>query len=85
MTEKPEPLAVIAKNTREDIRIVLDEYAGRQLVDVRTWSDFTTGPIENRGPTKKGVSLSVDKLPDLIAGLEAALAEARRRGLIAGG
>lgn len=85
MDTPPDHVAVVEKNSREDVRITLDEYHGVQLIDVRTFADFTAGTIETRGPTKKGVSLNVSRLPDLIAGLEAARTEAVRRGLLPGG
>lgn len=75
-------IAVIEKNTLEDVRVSLDEYSGHQLIDVRTYVDFKSGNVEGRGPTKKGVSLNIAKLPDLIAALEDARSEAERRGLI---
>lgn len=78
-------VAVIDKNSREDVRVTLDEYSGHQLIDVRTFADFKAGNVEGRGPTKKGVSLNVAKLPALIDALEAARDEAQRRGLLPGG
>lgn len=78
-------IAVIEKNSQEDERVSLDEYSGHQLIDVRTYADFKTGNVETRGPTKKGVSLNVAKLPDLIDALTAARDEAQRRGLLPGG
>lgn len=83
--ETPPPCAVIPKNSREEVRVCLDEFGGRQLVDVRVYADFNAGPVETRGPTKKGVALAVERLPDLIKGLEAAKAEAIRRGLLTEG
>lgn len=77
-----DPIAIIEKNTQEDVRVTLDEYSGHQLIDVRTFVDFKSGNTEGRGPTKKGVSLNVAKLPDLIAALETARGEAERRGLL---
>ena len=81
----PHPCAVIPKNSREEVRVCLDEFGGHQLVDVRVYADFNAGPVETRGPTKKGVALAVERLPDLIEGLEAARAEAIRRGLLKDG
>lgn len=80
----PHPCAVIPKNSREEVRVSLDEFGGHQLVDVRVYADFNTGPVETRGPTKKGVALAVERLPDLIAALEAARTEAIARGLLKG-
>lgn len=81
MTTPATVIATIPKNSRDWVRIALDEYRGVQLVDIRVLVELTqeTGlPI----PTKKGVSLKVEKLPVLIDALNDALIEARRRGLI---
>lgn len=75
-------IATVEKNSREEVRITLDEYQGHQLCDVRIYADFQAGPVSMRGPTKKGVSFSTSKLPALIEALEAARSEAERRGLL---
>lgn len=75
-------VATIQKNSMEDVRVTLDEFSGHQLIDVRIYADFKTGNVETRGPTKKGVSLNISRLPDLIAALVTAKAEAERRGLL---
>jgi hypothetical protein len=74
-------IATIPKNSREWVRVALDEFRGVQLVDIRVLVELNeeTGlPI----PTKKGVSLKVEKLPSLIDALNDALVEAQRLGLI---
>lgn len=80
-----EPLATIHKNAREDVRITLSQYQGRNRLDVRQWADYRAGGVEVRGPTKAGVNLSVDQIPELIEGLQLAHAEAVRRGMLEGG
>lgn len=57
----------IEKNSAEEIRITLNEFQGKQLVSVRTYWRKSEDEII---PTKKGVSLPVDKLDELIDGLE---------------
>jgi transcriptional coactivator p15 (PC4) len=77
----PVIIAVIAKNSRETVRIALDQYHGADLVDIRVTVELnaeTKVPI----PTKKGISLRIEQLPELIAALQAAEAEARKRGLL---
>jgi transcriptional coactivator p15 (PC4) len=74
-------IATIPKNSREWVRVALDEYRGVNLIDIRVLVELNpeTGlPI----PTKKGVSLKVEKLPELIAALNDALVEAQRQGLL---
>lgn len=83
MTKLLDAVAVIEKNTREDVRVTLDEFHGVQVVDVRIYADFKTGTIGAiRSPTKKGISLKVEKLDALIYGLGKARDEAARRGLL---
>lgn len=75
-------VGLIEKNGREQVRVALRAYKGVQLVDVRIY--YLAEGDELR-PTSKGVSLKIGKIGELIAGLQAAEAEARRRGLIGGG
>lgn len=82
MVEPPLPVAVIAKNSHEEVRVCLDVFHECDLIDVRTYADFTAGAVQCRGPTKKGVSLKIAKLPELIASLQLAKSEAQRRGLL---
>ena len=61
----------IQKNSAEVVRVQLRDYQGRRYLDIRThfWSE--DGPEEELRPTKKGISLSVEKLPELRAAIEA--------------
>jgi hypothetical protein len=76
----PLVVAVISKNRCDDLFVSLCRYNGHDLVDVRVHSLFK-GVTEKR-PTRKGVSLKVALLPELIAALNAAVSEARRLGLL---
>ena len=73
------PIAVVTRNKGEDVRVSLGSYAGVELVDVRTFSDLRDG---ERRATKKGVSLKVERLPELITALQLAYAAAIERGLL---
>jgi hypothetical protein len=73
----------LTKNRRETLRIALDRYQGVDLLDIRVCVDLT----ESSGiqtPTKKGVSVRVDLLPDLIEALCDAETRARELGLLRG-
>nr|WP_282183985.1 transcriptional coactivator p15/PC4 family protein [Azospirillum sp. OGB3] len=62
------------------MRVTLTEFNGHPLCDLRTFVEYrSTSEI---GPTKKGVTFGVALLPQIIAGLQDAEAEARRRGLL---
>ena len=73
-------IATVPKNGCEDVRVSLSEYRGHALVDVRTFSEV--GDAHERRATKKGVALKLERLPALIAALQAAEAEAQARGLL---
>ena len=80
-SKRPVVVALLAKNSRETVRVALDSYRGSALVDVRVCVELTatSGLLT---PTGKGVSLAVAKLPELLAALTAAEAKVRELGLI---
>ena len=56
-------IAVIQKNRDDELRVALKEYEGHPYVDVRTFTEYQSGEV---GPTKKGVTIGVSKLCQLI-------------------
>jgi len=70
----------VPKNAAEEVRVALSEFRGASLIDLRIFADLGDG---DRHPTKKGLALRIDRLPQLIDALERARDEAARRGLIA--
>ncbi len=74
----------LPKNSREDLRISLTEYHGHDLVDIRTFTEISS-VSGIRMPTKKGVSVRVEMLPDLIAALLEVERQARVAGLLPNG
>lgn len=73
------PIATIQKNAREELRISLSEFRGYNLVSQRVWFRAEEGDWR---PSKAGVVVRVERLPDLVAALTSALAEAERQGLV---
>ena len=69
----PEPRIVysFAKNSREEVRASLDEWGGHQLAHLRVWVD---GPDDQPQPTKKGLSVRVEQLPELRRAVEKLIA-----------
>jgi hypothetical protein len=62
-------VAVFPKNSRENIHINLTEFHGRDLLDIRIfWSADGT----SWNPSKKGISIGIEKLPILLACLHQA-------------
>ena len=74
-------LATIRKNALEEIRVGLSEFNGHDLLNIRIWTDPRNGGSE-RIPTKAGIACRVALLPEIIAALQQAEAEARARGLL---
>lgn len=76
MSEQQQAVTVgtIRKNSAEEVRILLDEFKGARLVSVRVFANYGSG--DEPLPTKKGVSLRVDLLDDLIRELCQARAHA---------
>lgn len=77
----PIVIASLFKNAREQVRICLDSYQGVDLIDMRITVELgeTAGV---RTPTKKGLSLRVEQLPDLIAALQKAQVAAQSEGIL---
>jgi hypothetical protein len=61
-------IAEFAKNSRETLRVVTGEYRGHQLAHIRSWVPGPDGVTLI--PTKAGISIRVDLLPQLIAALQ---------------
>jgi hypothetical protein len=73
-------VAQIRKNANETIVVSLDRFNGHELIDIRAWSIFGE-PAEFR-PMKKGVSLKIELLPELIEALTSAQRVVRERDLL---
>ncbi len=73
-----ETIGRIEKNAREEIRASFSEFKGHQLIDLRVYA--VDG--DDASPTKKGIAVKVDKLPELARLIADAESEARRRGLL---
>ena len=59
-------IATFAKNTREEVRVTLDDFKGHRLINVRVW--FRADDDTMR-PGKQGIALRLEQLPDLMAAL----------------
>jgi hypothetical protein len=75
-------IAALAKGARCQLRVMLTAWRGAHKVEI---AEYELGPIPDTfWRSKFTVAIEVERLPELIAGLQAAEAEARRRGLIGG-
>ncbi|MFA7647923.1 MAG: hypothetical protein WCY15_13220 [Phenylobacterium sp.] len=75
----PYVVAELRKNARETVRVALDTYQGRNLLDLRVCLPLAEH-APSLQPTRKGIALAVALLPRLREALEDAEAEARSRG-----
>lgn len=62
-------VAEIPKNKGEKLLVRLTEYNGLQLVDMRCYS------LPDNAPTRKGLTIRPELVPQLIAALQQALTE----------
>ncbi len=61
------------KNSREVVKVSLETYMGRRVLNIRVWFD-SDGEWK---PSKKGLSLAVERLPELVEVLTDAMRAAR--------
>jgi len=64
---------VLEKNQREEIRAALSTYKGRPLASLRIWFDSDANDEDGQPiyrPSKKGITIARDKLPQLLAAVE---------------
>jgi len=73
-------IGVLPLNAKDRLRVALDQYGGRNIIDIRKWFEPADGG-ELRA-TAKGISLDVSRLPALAAMVNDALARARAEGLL---
>jgi hypothetical protein len=69
----------IQKNLKEQLRVDLTKFNGHDLLGVRVYAETDSGMIA----TKKGITVNVQLLPELVAALKKAQAVAVKAGLIA--
>lgn len=84
MSKITQPINVgsVQKNSAEEVRATFSNYRGHDLFDLRVYGKF--GAAQTFMPSGKGVSINIAKLPELIALLQKAEAEARSQDLLGG-
>ena len=75
-----EVIAKFEKNSFEEVRISLTEFKGKQLIDIRVYYQ-PEGEEEEMRPTKKGITISPEKFPDLQKGLVTLEKALKEKGL----
>ena len=67
------------KNSRETLRVRLDEFQGQLVIDVRTWYADAAGKLK---AGSGGLTVSVKHLPHLAKALGDALIAAKAHGML---
>jgi len=66
-------IAKIDKNSQEEIIVQLTEFKGHDLVDLRVWTKPLAGEADAKEtPTRKGLTVKPDLIPELIEALQEA-------------
>jgi len=60
------------KNAMENIKINLQEWKGKKYIDMRVWVKADNSESDEDIATKKGLTLSIDLIPELIEALQKA-------------
>lgn len=69
------------KNSREEVRVVLSDYHGNTIVNMRVWFQGDDGEMR---PGKSGLAMAVKHLPALARALNETVERAREAGLLGG-
>lgn len=75
-----ELIAKIDKSNRDDIRISLSDFKDKKYIDIRSYFEVEKG--EDRIPTRKGVTFSVDLYPEFKRAIKALEDTLLKKGLI---
>ncbi len=76
-TKADEPVATIDKNDAEVVYVMIKEFKGRKLVDIRTY--FRPRTSEELIPSQKGVTFRFDSHSTVLSEIKEALKQAAQR------
>ena len=65
------------KNSKEEVRFTLGTFMGREVISIRI---FVTNKDDQDVPTRKGITIGIDHLPELVAGVGALANAVEARG-----
>jgi len=75
-------IATIRRNSREEVRVQLQEYNGQPVFALRAWFKADDGSMR---PSRDGITLRVGLLPEVAKALADAEHQARNEGLLSDG
>lgn len=64
-----------AKNTAETVKVHLQKWGQGVYCDIRVWATPAPGDLPGLHPTKKGITLAAELLPELRKAIDRAIAE----------
>ena len=62
-------IAIVRKNSREEIRVSIDDFKGHRFCHLRVW--YLDG--EEMRPGKHGLALRLELLPEILSALQKAI------------
>jgi hypothetical protein len=77
-TELPIIIAEIRKSRSQSVRVQLDKFRGRNVIDIRIWVLDDDGEIK---PSRRGVMMDISRIGELTDVMAAAVDCARQLGL----
>jgi hypothetical protein len=60
------PVATIRKNSREQLRVSIDDYRGHELLSFRVWFEAEDGSMR---PGMQGLALRLELAPELLGAI----------------
>lgn len=70
--EKSRFITQFDKNSAEKVKVFLNRYRGNEYIDIRVWTKSLPGEDGGENPSRKGITLHVELLPDLLRALKEA-------------
>lgn len=74
-TQNQKLIAAFEKNSVEVVKIHLQEWRSQRYLDIRVWTSLEAGDGPGEQPTKKGITLAVELLPELRKAIDRVIAE----------
>ena len=65
-------IVTFKKNSIDEIRVAFSEFKGRTYLDMRVYTELEDSKDKDKVPTKKGLTIRPDLLPELIEALQKA-------------
>ncbi len=63
-------IAEFSKNISETVKVVLQVWKQSRYCDIRIWTALRPGDVAGEQPTRKGITLAVELLPDLRSAID---------------